>query len=167
MAYVGVLPVGTFGTGQKDRFSGNNSTTAFTMSRSVGDTTDIDVFVDNVRQEPTEAYTVSGTTLTFTGTPATGSNNIYVVHKAASVNVNPVSGRDTDEIANLQITSSLSGEDISGTLNRPIGLNGTDGSSTNANDNVLVEDRTGNVACYTQTGSSTGSALVFNGVTTT
>ena len=81
MAYVGVLPVGTFGTGQKDRFSGNNSTTAFTMSRSVGDTTDIDVFVDNVRQEPTEDYTVSGTTLTFTGTPATGSNNIYVVHK--------------------------------------------------------------------------------------
>ena len=56
MAYVGVLPVGTFGTGQKDRFSGNNSTTAFTMSRSVGDTTDIDVFVDNVRQEPTEVY---------------------------------------------------------------------------------------------------------------
>ena len=36
MAYVGVSPVGTFGTGQKDRFSGNNSTTAFTMSRSVG-----------------------------------------------------------------------------------------------------------------------------------
>ena len=32
MAYVGVSPVGTFGTGQKDRFSGNNSTTAFTMS---------------------------------------------------------------------------------------------------------------------------------------
>ena len=139
MAYVGVLPVGTFGTGQKDRFSGNNSTTAFTMSRSVGDTTDIDVFVDNVRQEPTEAYTVSGTTLTFTGTPATGSNNIYVVHKAASVNVNPVSGRDTDEIGNLQVTSSLSGEDISGTLNRPVGLNGTDGSSTNAGDRIVLD----------------------------
>ena len=139
MAYVGVLPVGTFGTGQKDRFSGNNSTTAFTMSRSVGDTTDIDVFVDNVRQEPTEAYTVSGTTLTFTGTPATGSNNIYVVHKAASVNVNPVSGRDTDEIGNLQVTSSLSGEDISGTLNRPIGLNGTDVSSTNAGDRIVLD----------------------------
>ena len=139
MAYVGVLPVGTFGTGQKDRFSGNNSTTAFTMSRSVGDTTDIDVFVDNVRQEPTEAYTVSGTTLSFTGTPATGSNNIYVVHKAASVNVNPVSGRDTDEIGNLQITSSLSGEDISGTLNRPVGLNGTDGSSTNAGDRIVLD----------------------------
>ena len=138
MAYVGVSPVGTFGTGTKDRFSGNNSTTAFTMSRSVGDTTDIDVFVDNVRQEPTEAYTVSGTTLSFTGTPATGSNNIYVVHKAASVNVNPVSGRDTDEVSNLQVTTSLSGEDISGTLNTPFGLNGTDGSSTNAGDRVVL-----------------------------
>ena len=48
MPYVGVAAVGSFGTGAKDRFSGNNSTTAFTMSRSVGDTTDIDVFVDNV-----------------------------------------------------------------------------------------------------------------------
>ena len=36
-------------------------------------------------------------------------------------------------------------------------LNGTDGSSTNVNDNVLVEDFTGNVACYTQSGSSTGT----------
>ena len=53
MPYVGVSPVGTFGTGQKDRFSGNNSTTAFTMSRSV-EILQIDVFVDNVRQEPTE-----------------------------------------------------------------------------------------------------------------
>ena len=138
MGYVGVSPVGTFGTGTKDRFSGNNSTTNFTMSRSVGDTTDIDVFVENVRQEPTIAYTVSGTTLAFTGTPATGTNNIYVVHKAASVNINPVSGRDTDTIGNLQVTSSLSGEDISGTLNRPIGLNATDGSATDAGDRIVL-----------------------------
>ena len=69
----------------------------------------------------------------------TGSNNIYVVHRSnSSVNVNPPSG-DTDEIGNLQVTSSLSGEDISGTLNRPIGLNGTDGSSTNAGDRIVLD----------------------------
>ena len=135
---MGVSPVGTFGTGTKDRFSGNNSTTAFTMSRSVGDTTDIDVFVENVRQEPSIAYTVSGTTLSFTGTPATGSNNIYVVHKAASVNVVPPSGRSTDNVVDLQVTSTLSGEDISGTLNRPIGLNATDGSATDAGDRIIL-----------------------------
>ena len=108
------------------------------MSRSVGNANDIDVFVENVRQEPSIAYTVSGTTLSFTGTPATGSNNIYVVHKAASVNVVPPSGRSTDNVADLQVTSSLSGENISGTLNRPIGLNATDGSATDAGDRIIL-----------------------------
>ena len=138
MPYVGAPVLGTFGTGTKDRFSGDNSNTSFTMSRSVGNANDIDVFVENVRQEPSIAYTVSGTTLSFTGTPATGSNNIYVVHKAASVNVVPPSGRSTDNVADLQVTSSLSGEDISGTLNRPIGLNATDGSATDAGDRIIL-----------------------------
>ena len=138
MPYVGAPVLGTFGTGTKDRFSGNNSSTAFTMSRSVGNANDIDVFVENVRQEPTIAYSVSGTTLSFTGTPATGSNNIYVVHKAASVNVVPPSGRSTDNVADLQVTSTLSGELISGTLNRPVGLNATDGSATDAGDRIIL-----------------------------
>lgn len=138
MPYVGAPVLGTFGTGTKDRFSGNNSSTSFTMSRSVSNANDIDVFVENVRQEPSIAYTVSGSTLSFTGTPATGSNNIYVVHKAASVNVVPPSGRSTDNVADLQVTSSLSGEDISGTLNRPIGLNATDGSATDAGDRIIL-----------------------------
>ena len=138
MPYVGAPVLGTFGTGTKDRFSGNNSSTAFTMSRSVSNANDIDVFVENVRQEPTIAYSVSGTTLSFAGTPATGSNNIYVVHKAASVNVVPPSGRSTDNIADLQVTSTLSGELISGTLNRPIGINATDGSATDAGDRIIL-----------------------------
>ena len=122
---------------QKDRFSGNNSNTNFTLSRSVANVNDIAVFVDNVRQEPTEAYTVSGTTLSFTGTPATGSNNIYVVHRSNSLSVTPPSGRN-DDIANLQVTTSLSGEDISGTLNTPFGLNATDGSATDAGDRIIL-----------------------------
>ena len=138
MPYIGTAAQGTFGTGTKDRFSGNNSSTSFTMSRSVGNANDIDVFVENVRQEPTIAYSVSGTTLSFTGTPATGSNNIYVVHKAASVNVVPPSGRSTDNIADLQVTSTLSGELISGTLNRPVGINATDGSATDAGDRIIL-----------------------------
>ena len=44
-------------------------------------------------------------------------------------------------------------------------LNGTDGSSTNANDGVLAEDYTSDIAVYSQAGSSTGSASVLNGVT--
>jgi hypothetical protein len=84
MAYIGVTPSNVFGQGSKDSFNGNNSDTSFSMSRSVLLATDIDVFVGNVRQEPNVAYTVSGATLTFTGTPPSGTGNIYVVHKATS-----------------------------------------------------------------------------------
>ena len=69
-------------------------------------------------------------------------------------------GEDSEVVMQLEAGSQETGED-------KLILNGTDGSSTNANDNVLVEDYTGNVACYTQAGSSTGTGLVFNGVTTT
>ena len=84
MAYIGVTPSNVFGQGTKDSFNGDGSTTAFTLSRSVLLATDIEVFVGNVRQEPSVAYTVSGTTLTFTGTPASGTGNIYAVHQATS-----------------------------------------------------------------------------------
>ena len=84
MAYIGVTPSNVFGQGTKDSFDGDGSTTAFTLSRSVLLATDIEVFVGNVRQEPNVAYTVSGTTLTFTGTPASGTGNIYAVHQATS-----------------------------------------------------------------------------------
>ena len=82
MAYFGVQPSSVFtGSGAKNVFNGDGSTTAFTMSQAVLETTNIEVFVGNVRQEPSVAYTVSGFTLTFTGTPASGTGNIYVVHQ--------------------------------------------------------------------------------------
>ena len=64
-----------------DRFSGNGSTTVFTLTRSVQKEVDLEVFVENVQQEPITAFSVSGTTLTFTGAPPSGTNNIYVVYR--------------------------------------------------------------------------------------
>ena len=87
MAYVGT-PLDTTNAFQSlagKRFSGDASTTGFTLDSSPNSTLDIEVFVDNVRQDPNSAYTVSGTTLTFTAAPPTGTNNIYVVHQAKSV----------------------------------------------------------------------------------
>ena len=85
MPFLGKEPQEAYNSPTKDRFSGDASTTAFTLSRSVANAADLEVFVDNVQQEPTVAYTVSGSTLTFTGTPATGSNNIYAVHRAGGM----------------------------------------------------------------------------------
>jgi len=84
MAYFGIVPSQTFGQGSKDLFNGDGSTTAFTLSKAILLATDVEVFVGNVRQEPNVAYTISGVTLTFTGTPASGTGNIYVVHQTAN-----------------------------------------------------------------------------------
>ena len=87
MAYVGT-PLDTTNAFQSlagKRFSGDGSTTDFTLDSSPNSTLDIEVFVGNVRQDPNSAYTVSGTTLTFTGAPPSGTNNIYVVHQAKAV----------------------------------------------------------------------------------
>ena len=87
MAYVGT-PIDTRNQFQSlagKRFNGDGSTTAFTLDVAPSSTLDIEVFVGNVRQDPNSAYTLSGTTLTFTGAPPSGTNNIYVVHQAKAV----------------------------------------------------------------------------------
>lgn len=63
-----------------DVFSGNGSTTAFTLSRnmSTGNETALLVTISGVTQAPTAAYSVSGTTLTFTSAPPSGTSNIRV-----------------------------------------------------------------------------------------
>jgi hypothetical protein len=92
MAYVGT-PIDTtnqFQSLQGKRFNGDGSTTAFTLDIAPSSVFDIEVFVENVRQDPNSAYSISGTTLTFTGAPPSGTNNIYVVHQAKAVGtINP------------------------------------------------------------------------------
>ena len=87
MAYVGT-PIDTtnqFQSLQGKRFSGNGSTTAFTLDVAPTSTLDIEVFVENVRQDPNSAYTLNGTTMTFAAAPPSGTNNIYVIHQAKAV----------------------------------------------------------------------------------
>lgn len=65
----------------RQEFSGDGSTTTFTLNQTVSSAQDIVVSVDGVVQEPTGAYTVpDGTTLTFTAAPSNNSgNNIFVM----------------------------------------------------------------------------------------
>ena len=85
MPYLGSTPNASFSTRTKQDFTANGSTTAFTLSSAVASPNDIEVFVGNVRQEPTDAYTVNGTTLTMTAAPANGIN-FYVIFKGVEEN---------------------------------------------------------------------------------
>jgi len=87
MAYVGT-PIDTTNQFQSlvgKRFDGDGSTTNFTLDIAPSSTLDIEVFVENVRQDPNSAYSLSGTTLAFSAAPPSGTNNIYVVHQAKAV----------------------------------------------------------------------------------
>ena len=69
-------------------------------------------------------------------------------------------GGDSEVVMLLEDASNDTGRDT-------IVLNGTDGSSTNANDNILVEDKVSEIAMYSQVGTTSGTANILAGVTTT
>ena len=63
------------------RFNGNGSTTIFTLTHPVTNPTDLEVFVENVQQEPLTAFDATGTQLIFTEAPPSGTNNVYVIYR--------------------------------------------------------------------------------------
>lgn len=62
-----------------DVFSGNASTTAFTLTADPGTKNNTDIYVAGVHQAHS-TYSISGTTLTFSSAPPSGTNNIEVVY---------------------------------------------------------------------------------------
>jgi len=75
MSYIGNAPISAaFLT---DTFSGTGSQTAYTMTVAPANTSSIIVAVTGVLQDPS-TYSVSGTTLTFSAAPPSGTSNISV-----------------------------------------------------------------------------------------
>ncbi len=80
MAFIGNTNTTQAFTPAIDYFNGNASATSFTLSRPVASVAQVQVTIDNVAQNPSSAYTVSGNTITFTSAPLLGTNNIYVYY---------------------------------------------------------------------------------------
>ena len=75
MSYIGNAPISA--AFLVDTFSGTGSQTAFTMTVAPANTSSIIVAVTGVLQDPS-TYSVSGTTLTFSAAPPSGTSNISV-----------------------------------------------------------------------------------------
>ena len=111
MAYIGKAPnTAIVNQATSQSFSGNGSTTAFTLTRSVNVGEDLEVFVNNVQQEPGsgKSYTASGTTLTFDEAPPSGTNNVYVIYRGEAT-INPRLEHDANA-ALAATTGAFSGD---------------------------------------------------------
>jgi hypothetical protein len=75
MSYIGNAP--TTAAFLTDTFSGTGSQTAYTMTVAPANTSSIIVAITGVLQDPS-TYSVSGTTLTFSAAPPSGTSNISV-----------------------------------------------------------------------------------------
>lgn len=82
-SYIGAEPAAGFATLDRQTITGDGGT-GYTLDHAVANENEIEVFVNNVRQEPGTAYTVSGTTLTMTGNVA-ASDDFYVVFQGKAL----------------------------------------------------------------------------------
>lgn len=83
MSYIGSPPAQSPAVPTSQSFNGDGSTTVFTLNKSVDVSEELEVFVNNVQQEPGsgKAYTASGTALTFSSAPSSGTGNVYVIYR--------------------------------------------------------------------------------------
>ena len=124
------------------QFSGDGSTTAFTLDHAVGSDEDILVSVDGVVQEPSVAYAVSnGTTLTFTAAPSSNSgNNIFVYYLFRTVGTVSHPSNNALEATSGTFSGVLKTDDTTEATSTTDGSLQTDGGLSVAKDIVAGDD---------------------------
>ena len=136
MSYIGNSPSTQTFTPQVDYFSGNGSTTSFTLSRTLSSTAGAIVVVANVPQNPGSAYTVSGSTLTFTSAPPSGTNNIWVEYTSLVTQspTSPVVATVADG------TMYLNSQTLRSAYTLPIGYNAISVGPITVSANVTIQN---------------------------
>lgn len=167
MSYLGNTPeLYNFAAGA-DRFSGNGSTTVFTLTRKVLSANDVIAVVENVVQDPFSAYTLAANTtsgtadLTFTSAPPSGTNNIYISYRATTLVT-------YDKVSNSQLdTTGVSAGTYGGSANIPVVVVNSQGRVTSASNTALnLNSITGDLTVSGNvTTSGTGFTKVAVGTT--
>ena len=95
MSYIGQnLPTDVFGGYATDTFAGDGSATTFTLSQAPFNEQGLIVVINNVIQQPTTNYTVSGTTLTIVGTAVASGDVIYARHTGVALPIGEANALD-------------------------------------------------------------------------
>ena len=116
MAYIGNSPAAAYSSINYQDLTGGSGT-SFTLDYPVSNEQEIEVYVNNVRQEPGVAYTTNDTALTMTGTISV-SDDFYVIFqgKAQQSTVHPSSQNLAAADGNFTGTVSAAGGSMTGDL---------------------------------------------------
>ena len=166
MAYIGNVPAEKYTALTQQTFSSPTGT-SFTLSQAVTNSVDIDLYIDNVKQNPA-SYSVSGTALT-TSTISSPSTMYCIFNGRTTETVNP----PDDSVGLSQIASGTDGNlitfDASG--NPAYVATGNDGqvlTSAGAGQPCAFEDASGGAWAVKASGTfSSTSELVVTSVTKT
>jgi hypothetical protein len=106
MAYLGNQPALSYTSFAKQDFT-TSATTSYTLDNPVANANELALFINFVRQEPTTAYSASGTSLTLTSATS-ASDDMYCVFLGKAIQtVNPPnSSVGASQIVDASITSA-------------------------------------------------------------
>ena len=106
MAYIGNQVDTSFTSLIKQDLTGASGT-SLTLTHAVANANDIALYINNVRQEPTSAYSTNGTAVSLTGSVGT-SDDIYVIYLARAVQttVPPDGSVSTGKLADGSVTTA-------------------------------------------------------------
>ena len=145
-----------------EQFSGDGTTTAFTLSSNAQTTNSCLVSINGVVQVPVTAYAVSGTTMTFTEAPAAG-DLIDVREITTTTSISSISNSSgnasiyvNDQTSNVSVTGNLV---ASGTIFAQT-LNITTTESITGN---IIGGNVNTVGQVSATGNITGNYFIGNG----
>ena len=159
MPFLGSTPADQYQSLAKQTITGDGST-AYTLNRSVTNAYDMEVFINNVRQEPDTSYTASGNTITFTAA-VTASDSCYLIYQGQSVgSINPPAGSvGGTQIQNTSVTNAhLAGSITDAKLHSSLDLSSKTLSMPAGHVIQVVQ------GVYTANGSITSSTLTDTGI---
>ena len=125
--------VGT-GDSSLSELSGNGSTTAFTIAANPNHENNTQVYIDGIYQEKA-TYSISGTTLTFSAAPPSGSS-IEVVIGSRNVTVDDVQGLTVNGTLDVTGATTLAAATLSGAL---VGTTGDLSGDLSVAGNLLLD----------------------------
>ena len=164
MPYIGNEPAASFTSLAKQDITGNGGA-SYTLTYAVANANDIAVYVNNVRQEPSVAYTTSGTALTMTGNVAS-TDDFYVIYLGKALQTTtPPDGSvtsaklDTNIAIDGDLTVDTSTLKVDSTNNR-VGI-GT------ASPSQALHVAGGNPVAVVESTTSSGSFIQFENTSST